>query len=85
MAARGRGSRSNRGGAETLRRYWSNGGAGGAKIRWGTGGDWSRCTRQLHRYMGARAKGYCQLLHLRNTGMATSTHAKAMRGGTRRR
>jgi len=76
--------RSRRGNAETLRRYWSTG-EGAARIRWGTPGDWSRCTKQLHKYMGARAKGYCQLLHIRSTGMATSTHAKALRGGTRRR
>jgi len=85
VATRGRGTRSSRGNAQTLRNYWSTGGAGGAKIRWGTPGDWSRCTRQLHKYLGARAKGYCQLLHIRNTGMATSTHAKALRGGRSKR
>jgi len=72
VAARGRGSRATRGNAETLRRYWSSG-AGGAKIRWGTPGDWTRCTRQLHKYMGAGAKGYCQLLHIRTTGVATGS------------
>jgi hypothetical protein len=72
MAARGRGARSKRGSAETLRRYWSTG-EGAAKIRWNTPGDWTRCTRQLHKYMGARAKGYCQLLHIRNTGVGTGS------------
>lgn len=79
--ARGRGSRRSRGNAETLRRYWSTG-QGAAKIRWGTPGDWTRCTRQLHTYLGARAKGYCQLLHIRNTGVGTGSRANP---GRRRR
>jgi hypothetical protein len=78
VASKGRG---NRGNAASLRRYWSTG-PGAAKIRWGTPGDWTRCTRQLHKYMGARAKGYCQLLHIRNTGAATGSRANA---GRRRR
>lgn len=56
--------------AEKLRRYWSTG-RGGAKIRWNTGSDWRRCYRHLRKYMGLRAKGYCQNLHRRNTGMWT--------------
>jgi hypothetical protein len=79
--ARGRGSRRSRGNAETLRRYWSTG-QGAAQIRWGTPGDWTRCTKQLHKYLGARAKGYCQLLHIRNTGVGTGSRANA---GRRRR
>ncbi|MFC8065521.1 hypothetical protein [Streptomyces sp. NPDC057293] len=71
MVSKGRGNRGKRGNAETLRRYWSSGGAGGQRIRWGTPGDWTRCNRQLSRYMGARARGYCQLLHRRNTGAYT--------------
>lgn len=55
------------GGAERLRQYWLHG-AGAAKIRWNTPGDWTRCRRQLTKYMGPRAKGYCQLLHGRATG-----------------
>jgi len=70
-----------RGNAETLRRYWSTG-QGAAKIRWGTPGDWTRCTRQLHTYLGARAKGYCQLLHIRTTGVGTGSRANP---GRRRR
>lgn len=54
--------------AEKLRRYWSTG-KGGLKIRWGTPGDWKRCVKQLTKHMGVRAKGYCQNLHKRNTGM----------------
>lgn len=57
----------NRGGAENLRRYWTVG-KGGAKIRWGTGGDWTRCVRQLRKYLGPRAKGYCSLRHKEMNG-----------------
>lgn len=48
----------NRGNAEKLRRYWTVG-KGGAKIRWGTKGDWTRCVRNLSKYLGPRSKGYC--------------------------
>ena len=58
----------NKGNAETLRRYWTVG-KGGLKIRWGTGGDWTRCNRYLKKYMGPRAKGYCALRHKEMTGM----------------
>jgi hypothetical protein len=60
----------NRGGAEKLRRYWTYG-PGAAKIRWGSGGDWTRCVRQLSKYMGARSKGYCALRHKEMTGQWT--------------
>jgi hypothetical protein len=60
----------NRGNAEELRKYWTVG-KGAAKIRWGTGGDWTRCVRQLEKYMGPRAKGYCALRHKEVTGMWT--------------
>lgn len=65
----------NRGNAEQLRRYWTRG-KGAAKIRWGQPGDWSRCVSHLSKYMGARAKGYCQLRHKEALGFYTSTHAK---------
>jgi hypothetical protein len=58
----------NKGGAENLRRYWTVG-KGGAKIRWGTGGDWTRCVRQLSKYLGPRAKGYCALRHKEMNGV----------------
>lgn len=58
----------NRGNAEKLRRYWTVG-KGGAKIRWGTGGDWTRCVRNLKKYLGTRAKGYCALRHKEMNGM----------------
>ena len=62
----------NRGGAENLRRYWTRG-KGALKIRWGTPGDWTRCVRQLSKYMGPRAKGYCQLRHKEVTGVYTGS------------
>jgi hypothetical protein len=65
----------NRGKAEQLRRYWVHG-EGAAKIRWGQPGDWKRCVRHLAKYLGVRAKGYCQLRHKEATGMYTATHAK---------
>jgi len=64
----------NRGGAENLRRYWTRG-KGALKIRWGTPGDWTRCVRQLSKYMGPRAKGYCQLRHKEATGVYTGDRA----------
>jgi hypothetical protein len=64
----------NRGGAEDLRRYWTRG-KGALKIRWGTPGDWTRCVRQLSKYMGPRAKGYCQLRHKEATGVYTGSRA----------
>lgn len=62
----------NRGNAEELRRYWTHG-KGALKIRWGTPGDWTRCVRQLSKYMGPRAKGYCQLRHKEATGVYTGS------------
>lgn len=54
--------------AATLRRYWSTG-EGGRSIKWGTKGDFTRCTEKLSKYLGPRAKGYCARLHHTNTGM----------------
>ena len=62
----------NRGGAEKLRRYWTKG-PGAAKIMWGTPGDWTRCVGYLSKYMGTRAKGYCQLRHKEATGVYTGS------------
>jgi hypothetical protein len=59
----------NRGNAENLRRYWTVGKGGLVKIRWNTPGDWTRCYRNLKKYMGPRAKGYCSLRHKEMTGM----------------
>ncbi|MFF4791836.1 hypothetical protein ACFY2M_19205 [Streptomyces sp. NPDC001276] len=85
--ARGRQGNGRHGGggnAQTLRNYWTRG-EGATKIRWGTPGDFNRCVRHLSKYMGARAKGYCALRHKAATGMWTSQHAKALRGGAKRR
>ena len=60
----------NSGNAEKLRRYWTVG-KGAAKVRWGTGGDWTRCVRNLSKYMGPRSKGYCALRHKEMTGAWT--------------
>jgi hypothetical protein len=65
----------NRGNAEKLRHYWVHG-EGAAKIRWGQPGDWKRCVRHLVKYLGPRAKGYCQLRHKEALGIYTATHAK---------
>lgn len=64
----------NRGNAERLRRYWTVG-PGGLKIRWNTPGDWTRCVRQLSKYLGPRAKGYCALRHKEMTGLWTGDKA----------
>jgi DNA-binding ferritin-like protein len=58
----------NKGNAEELRKYWTVG-KGGLKIRWGTGGDWTRCVRNLKKYLGARSKGYCALRHKEMNGV----------------
>lgn len=64
----------NRGGAESLRRYWLYG-KGAVKIKWGTAGDWTRCYRYLSKYLGTRAKGYCQLRHKEATGVYAGSKA----------
>ena len=69
----------NRGNAENLRQYWVHG-KGALKIRWGEGGDWARCVRHLSKYLGIRAKGYCQLRHKDALGIYTATHAKELHG-----
>jgi hypothetical protein len=74
----------NRGNAEELRRYWTKG-KGAAKIRWGTPGDWTRCVRQLSKYMGPRAKGYCQLRHKEVTGVYTGSRLNPGVKGSRNR
>lgn len=66
-----------RGNANTLRRYWERG-KGGAKIRWGTGGDFNRCVRAVSKYV-RDPKGYCALRHKRATGMWPAQHARKAR------
>lgn len=48
--------------------HWSKG-EGAAKIRWGTSGDFTRCTRALTKYLPApMVKGACANLHKLATG-----------------
>jgi DNA topoisomerase IB/2'-5' RNA ligase len=51
-----------------LRRYWSPAGKGGLKIRWNTPGDWTRCVRQLRKYV-RDPKGLCSVYHKQFTGV----------------
>lgn len=53
--------------ATHLRKYWVSG-VGAVKIRWGTEGDFTRCERQLRKYLGAKAKGYCAKRHKETVG-----------------
>lgn len=64
----GSGGRGRRGNAAQLKQYWATG-AGAAKIRWNTPGDHTRCSRQLAKYLGPRAKAYCARLHFERTGV----------------
>lgn len=84
MASKGRKTRGKASNGAALKAYWSNG-PGAAKVRWGTPGDWKRCVNHVSKFMGPRAKGYCQLRHMQATGMTTSAHAKALRGGRGKR
>lgn len=54
-----------------LQKAWAPGGKVGNKIRWGTGGDFTRCVRQaIHYGMSPRqAKGVCAKFHKRYTGV----------------
>ena len=68
MEEKAGGADKNKGGAEKLRKYWTVG-KGGAKIRWGSEGDWTRCVTQLTKYLGPRSKGYCALRHKEMNGI----------------
>ena len=48
--------------ATHLRKYWVRG-KGAVKIRWGTPGDFTRCERQLRKYLGEKSAGYCAKRH----------------------
>jgi hypothetical protein len=63
---------------QRLRTYWTKG-KGAAKIRWGQGGDFNRCRRQLAKYVQnpAYLAGTCANLHKVALGFWPSTH-KAM-------
>lgn len=65
---------------ERLKGYWTSG-EGGAKIRWGEGGDFDRCVRLVTKAVKGKmspedVKGFCQNRHQEATGMSTSEHAK---------
>lgn len=47
--------------ARELKRYWTKG-AGAAKIRWGTSGDFDRCVTHLGKYV-ANPEGLCNTYH----------------------
>mgnify|MGYP000889444184 FL=1 len=66
--------------ADKLRKYWLTG-TGSLKIGWNTPGDWTRCTRELSKYMTKdEAEGYCQRLHKLATGMYTGDQAHRDKG-----
>jgi HK97 family phage prohead protease len=68
------------GSAEHLHEYWVHG-EGAARIRWGTPGDFDRCTRQLEEhahFTPEQAHGYCNLAHHAALGIYPATHAKLM-------
>ena len=55
-----------------LRDYWTTG-PGAAKIRWGTDGDFTRCTHHLAKYV-KDPKGLCAEYHHRATGKWPHPH-----------
>lgn len=67
------------GDTERLRHYWTHG-EGGAKIGWGTPGDFDRCVAELAKYI-RDPKGYCNLRHHEATGMWPAQHAELIHGG----
>lgn len=74
------------GSAERLHEYWVHG-EGAARIRWGTPGDFDRCTRQLEEhahFTPEQAHGYCNLAHHAATGMYPSQHAELIHKGKKR-
>ena len=68
------------GSGEKLKEYWTEG-AGAAKIRWGTPGDFMRCVRHLEKYI-ADPKGYCSDMHVRATGARPGHAASEQRSLT---
>jgi hypothetical protein len=70
-----------KGSAETLRRYWTEG-EGAAKIRWGEGGDFNRCVRQIREHAPGITdpEGYCAKMHHRALGYWPATHKKMIKG-----
>lgn len=57
-----------------LEKYWKFG-IGAAKIRWGSDGDFTRCTRHLAKHVGlARSKRICAQWHHDMTGIWPGHH-----------
>jgi len=54
-----------------LQKAYAPGGKVGKRIRWGTGGDFTRCVRQArkHGMSDGQAKGVCAKFHKRYTGV----------------
>lgn len=74
------------GAAARLHEYWVHG-KGAAQIRWGTHGDFDRCTRLLMEhahFTPDQAHGYCNLAHHAALGIYPATHAAAEKGHGRR-
>lgn len=71
-------TRTRRGNAATLRRYWTRGKGGATKVRWGTHGDFNRCVRHLRKYI-RDPKGYCALRHKAALGIWPAQHGKRRR------
>jgi hypothetical protein len=65
-----------------IRRYWVHG-KGAAKIRWGQGGDFNRCRRQLAKYIKNPSwlAGACANMHKEALGIWPATHAGKRRRG----
>lgn len=59
-----------------IRRYWTHG-KGAAKIKWGAGGDFNRCRRQLAKYITNPdwLAGACANMHKEALGIWPATHA----------
>lgn len=70
---------------ERLKRYWTEG-PGAVKIAWGTPDDWYRCVAEVGKYMSPEtAKGYCENLHQRATGMTTAQHTAMIKAAEGRK
>jgi phage head maturation protease len=78
-AARVGGQVTNPGGTERLHEYWVHG-AGAAKIRWGSPGDYDRCVLHLSKFL-KDAHGYCADAHHAALGIWPATHAAMEHAG----
>lgn len=68
-------------GNDELEKYWKRG-PGALKIRWGTDGDFTRCTRHLVKHVGlARAKRICSQWHHDATDIWPGHHGGENKNG----